>query len=109
MAAPDMPFLRQITSRLRADDAYSAWSNAQRRCTDALRAWHAAQPADRAMAYDIYVAALDYEEVAAAGLASLLAPSKAALAGAKPRRRAAAAEPHSAADPSERTRPPRCA
>jgi hypothetical protein len=70
MAAPDMHFLWQLPTRLRgADDAYSAWSNAHRRCTDALRAWEAARPADRAGAYHVYVATLDREEVAAAELA----------------------------------------
>ena len=71
MPKPDTPYLWQVPRRLRgADDAYSAWSNAQQRCTEALRAWEAARPADRATAYRVYVAALDGEEATAAGLAS---------------------------------------
>jgi hypothetical protein len=38
--APDVPYFWQIPQQLGGvDDAYSAWSNAQRRCTDALDAW----------------------------------------------------------------------
>jgi hypothetical protein len=69
MPASDVPYVWQIPTRLHgADDAYSAWSNAHRRRTDALRAWDAARPAD---AYHVYAATLDHDEVAAAELARL--------------------------------------
>jgi hypothetical protein len=49
-----------------ADDAYSAWFNAQQRCGEALRAWREARGrSTRATAYFAYRFALEREEAAA--------------------------------------------
>jgi hypothetical protein len=48
-----------------ADDVYSAWFNAQQRCSEALRAWRAAPRAGRAAAHRAYVVELAVEELAA--------------------------------------------
>jgi hypothetical protein len=60
------------------DDAYTAWFNAQSRCTHALRAWNAAVPAARAAAYRVYLAELALEEAAARILEQLHPPVAAA-------------------------------
>jgi hypothetical protein len=53
-----------------ADDAYSAWFNAEQRCGLALRAWRDAETSSaRAMAYLAYCFAVDVEERAATQLA----------------------------------------
>jgi hypothetical protein len=54
-----------------ADDVYSAWFNAQERCSAALRAWSAAPRADRAGAHRAYLVELAVEEMAAGDLARL--------------------------------------
>jgi hypothetical protein len=54
-----------------ADDAYSAWFNAQQRCSAALRAWRAAPQAGRADAHRAYIVELAVEELAAGDLARL--------------------------------------
>ena len=51
--------------RSAADEAYSAWFNAQQRCTEALRAWNAARGTDRESAYCAYVIELEIEGMAA--------------------------------------------
>jgi hypothetical protein len=57
--------------RLPVDDAYTAWFNAQSRCTRALRAWNTAAPEEREVAYRAYTAELVLEEAAADNLAKL--------------------------------------
>jgi hypothetical protein len=53
-----------------ADDPYSAWRNAEQRCTEALQAWQDAQSnSTRAQAYLAYCFAIDVEERAARELA----------------------------------------
>jgi hypothetical protein len=59
---------RPVQQRVAADDAYTAWFNAQRQCTEALRAWSASAPDDRAAAYRAYRMALHLEEIAAGEL-----------------------------------------
>jgi hypothetical protein len=54
--------------RLRVDDAYTAWFNANRRSGEALRAWLEAAPAARPDAYTAYLTELELEEAAAAEL-----------------------------------------
>jgi hypothetical protein len=54
-----------------ADDVYSAWFNAQERCSAALRAWSVAPRADRAGAHRAYLVELAVEEMAAGDLARL--------------------------------------
>jgi hypothetical protein len=54
-----------------ADDAYSAWFNAQQRCSAALRAWWAAPRAGRADAHRAYLVELAVEEMAAGDLERL--------------------------------------
>ena len=54
-----------------ADDAYTAWFNANSRCAAALRAWRAAAPKGRGVAYATYRRELDLEGAAAARLARL--------------------------------------
>ncbi len=54
-----------------ADDVYSAWFNAQQRCSAALRAWSAAPRADRPDAHRAYLVELALEEMAAGDLARL--------------------------------------
>jgi hypothetical protein len=53
---------------LSADDAYTAWFNANSRCGQALRAWQQATPAARPAAYRAYLANLELEAEAAAEL-----------------------------------------
>jgi hypothetical protein len=49
-----------------AHDAYTAWTRAQHRCGEALRAWAAATgPSRRALAFIAYTIELDREEQAA--------------------------------------------
>jgi hypothetical protein len=57
--------------RLPVDDAYTAWFSAHSRCTEALRKWNAAAPGERAVAYRVYLAALNVEEAAAGRLEGL--------------------------------------
>jgi hypothetical protein len=57
--------------RAPADDAYTAWFNANSRCATALRAWREASPAARAQAHRHYLEALALEEAAAAELGRL--------------------------------------
>ena len=58
--------------RSAADEAYSAWFNAQQRCGEALRAWGLARGRSaRAMAYFAYRFELDREEAAAKELSRL--------------------------------------
>jgi hypothetical protein len=57
--------------RLPIDDAYTAWFNAQSRCTQALRAWNAAAPEARAAAYRAYQEELAIEEATARQLEHL--------------------------------------
>jgi hypothetical protein len=57
--------------RAPVDDAYTEWFNSHSRCSEALRAWQAAEPEARAFAYRRYLAELDQEEAAAAELARL--------------------------------------
>ena len=71
------PSLRALR-RSKADDAYTAWFNAQQRCTQAVRAWNAAGPGGRAAAYRAYVVELELEEMAAAELERLSYPRRAA-------------------------------
>ncbi len=54
-----------------ADDVYSAWFNAQQRCSAALHAWNAAPNACRADAYGAYLIELAFEEMAAEALERL--------------------------------------
>jgi hypothetical protein len=54
--------------RLRVDDAYAAWCDANSRCGEALRAWMGADPAARRDAYHAYRAELEREEAAATEL-----------------------------------------
>jgi len=54
-----------------ADDAYTAWFNANHLCAVALRAWHEAAPAARAQSHRLYLEALELEEAAAAELERL--------------------------------------
>jgi hypothetical protein len=62
-----------------ADDPYSAWYNAEQRCSEALREWReAASPSARAAAYLAYCFAIDLEERAAAQLARAVGPPLAA-------------------------------
>jgi hypothetical protein len=68
MPVPDAYPSWGVLRRSAADDAYTTWSNAQRRCTEALRAWFAATPEDRAAAYRMYLLTLELEEMAAAEL-----------------------------------------
>ena len=58
------PFSRRAS----ADDAYTAWFNANNRCAIALRAWREAAPVARWQAHSLYVEALELEEAAAAEL-----------------------------------------
>ena len=56
----------RVPPRASADDAYSAWYNAQQRCGEALRAWREARGrSSRATAYFTYRFELDGEEAAA--------------------------------------------
>jgi hypothetical protein len=66
-----IPFQRPAPRRSPADDAYSAWFNAQQRCSAALRAWSAAPHADRADAHCAYLVELALEEMAAEDLERL--------------------------------------
>src|SRR3954452_3486067 len=66
----------QRPSLASADDAYSAWFNAQQRCSSALRAWWAAPRAARADAHRTYVVDLAIEEMAAADLQRLQRPPR---------------------------------
>ncbi|MDA0166862.1 hypothetical protein OM076_41760 [Solirubrobacter ginsenosidimutans] len=66
-----IPFQRPAPPQSPADDAYSAWFNAQQRCTAALRAWSAAPNAYRADAYGAYLIELAFEEMAAEALERL--------------------------------------
>ena len=60
----------RVLWRSAADDAYSAWFNAEQRCGEALRAWRDAEShSARAMAYLAYCFAIDVEERAAVQLA----------------------------------------
>ncbi len=54
-----------------ADDAYTAWFNANSRCTLALRAWRSAARGARAAAYRAYLVELQWEEAAAGELERL--------------------------------------
>jgi hypothetical protein len=67
----------QIGVRL-ADEAYMSWTAARIECSQALEAWLAAEPGDRAAANCVYRAALDREEAAALELERLSRPSLAA-------------------------------
>jgi hypothetical protein len=59
----------RLPSAATADDAYSAWFNAQQRCGEALRAWREARGrSTRATAYFAYRFELDREEAAATEL-----------------------------------------
>jgi hypothetical protein len=60
-----MPLPHPAPRRSPADDAYSAWFNAQQRCTAALRAWNAAPRTCRAAAHRAYLLELDFEETTA--------------------------------------------
>ena len=60
-----------LSRRAPADDAYTAWFNANNRCATALRAWHEASPRARARAHHLYLEALELEEAAAAELERL--------------------------------------
>ena len=55
-------------ARPAVDDAYIEWLAAHSRCAEALRAWRAAAPERRAVAYRRYRASLEREETAAARL-----------------------------------------
>ena len=66
-----IPFQRPAPQRSPADDAYSAWFNAQERCSAALRAWTAAPHAGRADAHRAYLVELALEEMAAEDLERL--------------------------------------
>jgi hypothetical protein len=68
MPVPDAFPSWRVLQRSAADDAYTSWFNAQRRCAEALRAWLAATSEDRAAAYRVYLLTLDLEEMAAAEL-----------------------------------------
>jgi hypothetical protein len=52
----------------RPEDIFDAWVFAAHDATEALRAWIAALPRDRAAAHAVYRAALDREESAAVAL-----------------------------------------
>jgi hypothetical protein len=64
-----LPFQRSARPPLPVDDAYSAWFNAQQRCTVALRAWSTAPRALRAHAHRAYL--VELEDMAAAELERL--------------------------------------
>jgi hypothetical protein len=66
------PELLEAGIRL-ADEAHASWSLATLQCAEALRAWCAAGPSDRAAANVAYRAALDREEAAARDLERLAA------------------------------------
>ena len=61
-----IPLQRSVPRLSLADDAYSAWLDAQQRCSAALRAWSAAPRATRADAHRAYLVELRLEEMAAA-------------------------------------------
>jgi hypothetical protein len=60
------------------DDAYTAWFNANSRCSEALRAWWDAAPRARADAHRAYLAELELEQSAAVELERLHAARPAA-------------------------------
>ncbi|HEX2412664.1 MAG TPA: hypothetical protein VHJ39_15965 [Solirubrobacteraceae bacterium] len=66
-----IPLPRSAPRPSLADDAYSAWFNAQQRCSAALRAWSAAPHAGRADAHRAYLVELALEEMAARDLERL--------------------------------------
>ena len=69
MGVLDFPSRRfAAASRPAVDDAYMAWFSAHARCSEALKAWNTAAPGDRAIAYRVYRARLEREEMAAAHL-----------------------------------------
>jgi hypothetical protein len=55
----------------RRDNAYILWAAIESECGEALRAWSAAKPSQRASAYAAYRAALEREEAAARHLAQV--------------------------------------
>jgi hypothetical protein len=57
--------------RLPVDDAYTAWFNANSRCSQALRAWRDAAPGARPDAHRAYLAELELEQSAAVELERL--------------------------------------